>query len=516
MPKVSVVMPVFNAESYINEAIDSILSQTYSDFEFIIINDCSTDLSYNIIKSYEDKRIKIINNEKNLGVCTSLNKALRECKGEFIARMDSDDVAYCDRLEKQVNFLENNKQIVVLGTSVEFIGQKKGIKVFDNKNLEIQSLFNNFIVHPTVMMRSEFFKSNNLYYSEKFSTLEDYELWDRVLEKKGKFYILEEPLLKYRVHKNQITQSYSKKYFEQIYALKSRQLKRIGVNSKYFDFEVFFNYCNGSLCLDKNSIKQTLHCLECLIDANSKFKFYDVNSFTKYVTKLKNNLLSFCTYNQLKELNINFGLLWRILLKRKLKYYYRVIRRYINTYNNRKLLNNKNFTIISNNCWGGNIYQHFGLKYNTPTIGLYITGCDFVKFCSCLDEYLSSSLEFIKWEDAKLYDSLNNKEKYPVGKLKDIEIYFMHYKTEEEALEKWNDRKKRINKKHILFKLSQRESCSREDISRFMNLPLKNKLCFSYECFDDVIYVPELENFHGDESNLINGKIDIIKILNSM
>lgn len=516
MPKVSVVMPVFNAESYVNEAIDSILSQTFVDFEFIIINDCSTDLSHQIIKSYKDDRIKIINNEKNLGVCASLNKALRECTGEFIARMDSDDVAYCDRLEKQVKFLENNKQIVVLGTSIEFIGQKKGMKKFDNKNLEIQSLFNNFIVHPTVMMRSEFFKSNKLCYNEDFSKLEDYELWDRVLEKKGKFYILEEPLLKYRVHKNQITQCYSEKYFEQLYALKLRQLNRMSVNRELFDLDAFLSYCNGSLYLDKNSIKNILYCLDCLIEANSKFKFYDANSFAKYVTDLKNNLLSYCTYNQLKELKINFSLLWGILLKRKLKYYYRVIRRYINTYNNRKLLKNKNFTIISNNCWGGNIYQYFGLKYNTPTIGLYITGYDFVKFCSCLDEYLSSSLEFIKWEDAKLYDSLKDKEKYPVGKLRDIEIYFMHYKTEEEALEKWNDRKKRINKKHILFKLSQREACSKEDINRFMNLPLKNKLCFSYECIDDVIYVPELENFQGDESNLINGKIDVIKILNSM
>lgn len=119
----------------------------------------------------------------------------------------------------------------------------------------------------------------------------------------------------------------------------------------------------------------------------------------------------------------------------------------------RKKLNTTNFTIISNNCWGSFIYQKYGLEYKSPTVGLYILGHDFVKLCADWETYFKYTLEFIPWEQASYHHALSEVTPYPVAKLGDIEIYFMHYHSEEEAADKWYRRVKRINPNHMIFKL---------------------------------------------------------------
>lgn len=143
-----------------------------------------------------------------------------------------------------------------------------------------------------------------------------------------------------------------------------------------------------------------------------------------------------------------------------------------------KKIKNKDFTIISNNCWGGTVYQSYGLKYNTPTVGLYFIADDYIKFIYNIKEYLSYDLQFIKFSESKKAKLTGEKLNYPVGKLKDIEIYFMHYKTEEEAKEKWNRRKKRINWNKIIYKFSNQNFCTQKNIEDFMELPSENKICF--------------------------------------
>ncbi len=204
------------------------------------------------------------------------------------------------------------------------------------------------------------------------------------------------------------------------------------------------------------------------------------------------------------------------MLMQKFKNLITKINNQVECYKNRQQLKSTGFTIISNNCWGGNIYQKFGLKYTTPTIGLFILGHDFVKFCSDLEGYLKKELEFIRWEESSYYYELKNNAPYPVARLGDVEIYFMHYKTEEEAREKWNRRLKRVNPEHILFKLSQRDYCSKEDIEKFMELPIESKICFAYERVDGVVYVPELKGLVGDEFAIVSKYIDEISILNHL
>ena len=144
-----------------------------------------------------------------------------------------------------------------------------------------------------------------------------------------------------------------------------------------------------------------------------------------------------------------------------------------------KKLSNHNFTIISNNCWGGMIYESYNLEKQTPTVGLYIMPSDYIQFISNIREYLKMKLEFIKPEDSKYYDKLKNDPRfgtYPIGKLNNIEIMFLHYKSEEEAIEKWKRRVNRINWNRIIYKFNDQNGCSDEDINKFLKLPYENKV----------------------------------------
>lgn len=180
----------------------------------------------------------------------------------------------------------------------------------------------------------------------------------------------------------------------------------------------------------------------------------------------------------------------------------------------RENLKSTDFSIISNNCWGSFTYQKYGIEYKSPTVGLYILGHDFVKLCADWETYFGSKLEFIPWEQASYHYALINETPYPVAKLRDIEIYFMHYDSEKEAANKWYRRVKRINPDHMIFKLSQREECDKEDIEAFLKLPLKHRICFSYDQVPGAINIPELKGFSGDEMETINKYFDDLEILN--
>ena len=156
-PAISVLMSVFNSDKYLHEAIDSILKQTFTDFEFIIINDASTDSSVNIIKSYNDIRIVLIENETNIGLTNSLNKGIKRATGKYIARMDADDIALPFRFAEQFSFMELHAEIGICGTWVETFNEKGKIVVWDypetHEKIICRQFFNVGFAHPTVMFR---------------------------------------------------------------------------------------------------------------------------------------------------------------------------------------------------------------------------------------------------------------------------------------------------------------------------------------------------------------------------
>lgn len=209
MPKVSVLMPVYNTEEeYLREAIDSILAQTFTDFEFLIINDGSQNNAEDVILSYKDIRIKYLKNEHNLGIIKTLNKGLELAQGEYIARMDADDISLPERFEKQVSFLDKNPDIDILGAWFNCIPRNRVIETYINdKEIKECLLINsNNIGHPTVMFRNSTVKNIGIKYNENHPYVEDYALWLSLIDK-VKFANIPEILLNYRIHSNSVCQT---------------------------------------------------------------------------------------------------------------------------------------------------------------------------------------------------------------------------------------------------------------------------------------------------------------------
>lgn len=160
----------------------------------------------------------------------------------------------------------------------------------------------------------------------------------------------------------------------------------------------------------------------------------------------------------------------------------------------RKKIKNYDFTIISNNCWGGTIYESYHLKKNSPTVGMFFMAADYIKFLSDIHHYLESKLVFIEPENSKYKEELSKDSRwghYPIGKIDDIELFFLHYHSREEAMDKWTRRCKRINWNKLLVKFNDQNGCSDELIRKFVELPYKNKICFvvsDTEKIDEIIY----------------------------
>jgi glycosyltransferase involved in cell wall biosynthesis len=205
-PKISVIMPVYNAEKYLKDAIESILNQTYQDFEFLIFDDASTDNSRSIILTYSDPRIKLISSNINQGYLVYLNQGIDLAQGEYIARMDSDDISEPMRFAKQVKILAENIEIGICGTWYTSFNELGNINTVTHpqKHTEIatEMMFHCPIGHPTIMGRKTIFVENK--YDLHFYPAEDYEIWSRLVMQ-TKFYNIPESLLKYRWHNSNIS-----------------------------------------------------------------------------------------------------------------------------------------------------------------------------------------------------------------------------------------------------------------------------------------------------------------------
>lgn len=208
-PLVSIVLPMYNAAKYIKECVDSILAQTYSDFELLIIDDGSTDDSVKIVETYKDSRIRLIRNSHDF--IASLNKGIVESRGKYIARMDADDKMKPHRLEKQVEVMETMPEIVLCCSYMQRMGgtdiYNEGIK---GRFPHFKSLLlvGNFISHPTTMMRKDYLKTNVLNYRNGYPYAEDYKLWTEIALLGGGLYIVPEPLIDYRVSDSQVSRKH--------------------------------------------------------------------------------------------------------------------------------------------------------------------------------------------------------------------------------------------------------------------------------------------------------------------
>ncbi len=272
MPLISVIMTAYNAEKYIQKAIDSILQQTLSDFEFIIIDDGSTDNTLSIIKSYKDSRIKLLQPGK-IGYYSAKMLLIEKAQCDYIAVMDADDIADSKRLELQYDFLKDNHDYALVGSRAVWIDGNDNLLgkefpfVEDNNSIRCNLLFVNCFVHTSIMIRRSVLTENSLNYKKIAG--EDFDLWIRICQK-AKAYNLDAVLIKYRIHNNNMCHSDWYKLGEGISILLSDELKfYFGSNITSEDAAIHLSLVEFSL---KNSL-QDIPALEQWI-----YKILDLNS----------------------------------------------------------------------------------------------------------------------------------------------------------------------------------------------------------------------------------------------
>lgn len=247
---ISIVMPVYNAGSFLREALDSVLSQTYKNWELICVDDGSTDNSLDILQEYVliDSRIKVFKNHKNQGVSTTTNYAIGKCHGQYLARMDADDVMTPDRLDKQITYLGKNPQVVVLGGQCQLINEKDqsiGQKIFPCNHQEIYQMMYQAmpIQQPTMMINLKLIPSSFSWYEKKTNTAEEVDLLFKLF-KYGEFANLPDFILNYRLHGQNLSLKNPKMTFRITYQTRKIAVKKYGyvptLKAKIANFGQYF------------------------------------------------------------------------------------------------------------------------------------------------------------------------------------------------------------------------------------------------------------------------------------
>lgn len=240
-PKVSVLMSVYNGEPYLRESIDSILDQTIQDFEFIIINDASTDRTPAILDEYQkkDRRIIILSNETNLGLAASLNRGLLRARGEFIARQDDDDISMPDRLELELAYMESNRKCGILGggsLGIETDGSQAPdwLPPETDRLIRWVALFSNPFVHAAILLRKAVLDKFNLCYNENLACSQDYDLWTRLLPH-CEGHNLQKYVVQRRAHLASISQKRRDEQAAIAREISKKQLDAIAPNREFSD-----------------------------------------------------------------------------------------------------------------------------------------------------------------------------------------------------------------------------------------------------------------------------------------
>ncbi len=259
-PAVSVLMAVYDGERYLRQAVESILRQTFSDFEFLAVDDGSTDGTADILRSYRDPRFRLFRNPRNLGLAACLNRGIDEARGRYIARMDADDISLPERLARQVVFLDEHPEIGACGAWYRVFGERdQEIRLpTDADEIKCRLFFYNVLAHPAVVLRTEAFREAGLRYDVSYGTSQDYDLWVRAsrrfpLANVGEF------LLLFRVHPGQQVRRHRGKQVETACIVRRRQVEELGILPGDEELRI-----HDSLCVPSGS---EAFCSEALADA---------------------------------------------------------------------------------------------------------------------------------------------------------------------------------------------------------------------------------------------------------
>ncbi len=310
-------MPVYNREDLINYSVNSILNQTFKDFEFIIVNDGSTDKTLDILNSFSDKRIKIFNNQTNKGIVYSRNRGIKEASGKYISMFDSDDIAYPTKNEEQINFLDKNSNYAMLGSWAKFIdknnnhtGQSWKLTEKSNKIPSIM-LFRNYFVQASVMLKREALPEH--LYSAGYDIVEDSKMWFEI-SLKHKVWNLQKYLLNYRVHTGNVTNTGNEKQLRHSRKLYKYIFNHLNIQPTEQELDAHFLIKNNKKIKSVSELIEIENWLYKIEEHNNKVQLYDRRMLKKVI---KNRWLKVCS----KAKSEHLKMLWRCV-KSPILYYY--------------------------------------------------------------------------------------------------------------------------------------------------------------------------------------------------
>ena len=287
-PKVSVLLPVYNASRYLKSSVQSILDQTFTDFECIIINDGSSDNSAEILKTFSDKRLVIKHHDKNYGIVACLNEGLENANGEYIARMDADDVSLPERITEQVNCLNDHPETGVCTVDYNIIRNglvSKSNTWFESRDLLTLLLFNSPVCHPASMFRKSVLNKSNIKYYNTFKHAEDYHFWVQ-LSSQTQFCIIKKKLFLYRIHDKQISEIKKKEQQESGNNIRGLMLKNWRIRFEKADLEIHNKIGNNVRLGTKSELIQAKNWLEKLVLQNGQDNLFPVFEFNRVIGKM--------------------------------------------------------------------------------------------------------------------------------------------------------------------------------------------------------------------------------------
>lgn len=290
-PLVTVLMPVYNAEKYLSEAIDSILNQTFREFEFLIINDGSTDNSLSIIRSYSDARIRVLSLPQNVGLVKALNIGLSEIHSEYIVRTDADDISLPNRIEVQLAFMQQHKNVGVCGSWFDTIDaqglKKSGTRYMaSDETIRLKHLYQIHLSHGTAIIRTSVLKENSIHYSSFFVHAEDYDIFDRI-GIISELANIQQVLYVVRLHDTNVSKTFGHVQKGNSLGVKKRIFKRLGVND-ITDEEITIYQELQHQNYKQLAGRQTevLQLLTRMFDANSRSAMFAQDLFRDHLAKL--------------------------------------------------------------------------------------------------------------------------------------------------------------------------------------------------------------------------------------
>lgn len=289
-PLVTVLLPVYNGEEFLKEALDSILGQTYRNLEILAINDGSTDESLDLLNSIDDPRMRVVTNEQNLGLIGTLNKGIPLASGKYIVRADADDICLPERIEKQVQFMESNPNVGLSGTGFGTFGPgieltENGFFHADDSEIRFRHLYQIHLMHGTSIWRTSVFMETGILFDPDFAHAEDYDLFDRISEH-TKLSNIPDVLYHIRLHSESVSQKFDSVQEANSVRIKKRGFKRLGLEVNEAQLELFRDLCHHDHGKLKGSEKEVADTIVDVIEGNQEAKYFSQEFLTNRLSEL--------------------------------------------------------------------------------------------------------------------------------------------------------------------------------------------------------------------------------------